>query len=1049
MKPEEFSASNQEKKFETPEEEIAFLREKIAQKEQEVGAGKEGEKALRDAAREQLEQYQKEDTKEILHENLVLSEEQHEAIQLDLSPEPHDQTMAELLGILQERGVKNALDAVAKMENPHITDDFHRFLVEYLRAGYPVQGLRERGPLAQDLRQVLFEIEIPEFEEDDIRNQRLSDFISIMEQLLAGLSTLSSGKKKKHDTFTLSIATARGGGQYIFYASVPQHSANIFEKQVLSVYPTSKVKEQKDDFNIFNYEGEYSGSIAQLKEYSALPILTHEYLEYDPMNVILNAFSRLENEDEGAGLQIVCSTADGDSYNKEYERALRELQEGGKKKKVFGGTNILKDIAGDMKDLLFSKDKDDVKPPQIDNLAVEQITEKLKTTVVETNIRVIASAATKQRSNAILRDIESSFKQFTNNKGNAFEFKQLERTQLKTLAHMFSFRSFNPKQIVPLSLRELATIFHFPRDAKKVAPQTKSAKARTAPVPHEVAREGILLGHNTHQGLETPVYYDPEDRVRHMYVIGQTGTGKTNILSNMIVQDIQNGDGCCFIDPHGSDVQTIMASVPKERYEDVIYFDPGHTARPMAFNMLEYDTRYPEQKTFVVNEMMSIFNKLFDMKTAGGPMFEQYFRNATMLVIEHPESGNTLLDVSRVLSDKAFRDMKLNNCKNPLVVQFWREIAEKAGGEGSLKNIVPYITSKFDIFLSNDIMRPIVAQERSSFDFRDVMDNQKILLVNLSKGRLGDINSSLLGLILVGKILMAALSRVDMDKSQRKPFYLYIDEFQNVTTDSISAILSEARKYKLSLSVAHQFIKQLDEGIRDAVFGNVGSMVVHRVGTEDAEFLQKQFEPAFTTNDIMNIPNFNSYVKMLAHGKPLEPFSMLDQKVPDGNPEIVESLKELSFLKYGRPRDEIEAEIQEQYKKKEEEKKPPARKPSLGGNDPFASAFGTGKSPAPTQSATAPRVSLQQTPQQLQQTITPPSPVPQQILPPVEVQQPIPQQQKQVDQQQSYSPQMQPVPQQSIPQTYDRVVPQNQPQTSTGYDASARPKSVGRRIGSK
>jgi hypothetical protein len=407
----------------------------------------------------------------------------------------------------------------------------------------------------------------------------------------------------------------------------------------------------------------------------------------------------------------------------------------------------------------------------------------------------------------------------------------------------------------------------------------------------------------------------PEDRLRHFYVIGQTGTGKTTLLKNMITQDILNGEGVCMIDPHGSDIQDILAVIPKSRYEDVIYFDPSYTARPMALNMLEYDSRYPEQKTFVVNEMLSIFNKLFDMKVAGGPMFEQYFRNSVLLVMEDPSSGNTLLDVSRVLSNKAFRDMKLANCKNPIVVQFWKEVAEKAGGEASLANIVPYITSKFDVFLSNDIMRPIIAQESSTLNFREIMDNKKILLVNLSKGRLGDINANLIGLILVGKILMAALSRVDSISKDMPPFYLYIDEFQNITTDSISTILSEARKYKLALNIAHQFIAQLEEGIRDSVFGNVGSIASFRVGAEDAEYLEKQFAPVFSTQDIMSIDNFNGYLKILANGRPVKPFNIETLPPPKGNRSIIESIKELSYLKYGRDKTIVEQEIMVKYRK--------------------------------------------------------------------------------------------------------------------------------------
>ena len=331
--------------------------------------------------------------------------------------------------------------------------------------------------------------------------------------------------------------------------------------------------------------------------------------------------------------------------------------------------------------------------------------------------------------------------------------------------------------------------------------------------------------------------------------------------------------------------------------------------------MLEYDARYPEQKTFVVNEMLSIFNKLFDMKVAGGPMFEQYFRNAVLLTIDDPNDSATLLDISKILANKPYREQKLAKCTNPIVVQFWKEVADKAGGEASLANIVPYITSKFDVFLSNDIMRPIIAQEKSSFNFREVMDNKKILLVNLAKGRLGDLNANLIGLILVGKILMAALSRADSIGQDLPPFYLYVDEFQNVTTDSIATILSEARKYKLSLNVAHQFIAQLEEKIRDAVFGNVGSLAVFRVGADDAEYLEKQFSPVFTANDIINIENRNAYVKMLVHGRPAVPFNIETLPPPAGKKEHLDKLKELSYLKFGKARSQIESVIHSKYKR--------------------------------------------------------------------------------------------------------------------------------------
>jgi hypothetical protein len=466
-----------------------------------------------------------------------------------------------------------------------------------------------------------------------------------------------------------------------------------------------------------------------------------------------------------------------------------------------------------------------------------------------------------------------------------------------------------------MNLKELASIFHFPVGITGLA-QLKEAKAGIAPAPIEMGKDGILLGINSYRGRDTEVRIGREDRIRHFYVIGQTGTGKTNVMLNMITQDIKNGDGCCYIDPHGTDIQTILSRIPKERIDDVIYFDPAYTSRPMGLNMLEFDPKYPEQKTFVVNELMGIFNKLFDMKTAGGPMFEQYFKNSAFLIMEDPESGCTLLEISRVLADKEFRDMKLAKCRNPIIKQFWIA-AEQTTGEQSLSNFVPYITSKFDNFISNDIMRPVVLQERSVFNFRKIMDEKKILLVNLSKGRLGEMNANLIGLVLVGKIQMAALSRVDMFGQKMNDFYLYIDEFQNVTTDSIASILSEARKYRLSLNIAHQYISQLEEGIKNAVFGNVGSMAIFRVSSEDADFLEKRFQPTFKAADIMKLDNYNAYVSMLVNGQPTKPFNLITLPPEKGNPELVENLKQLSYLKYGRDREEIEREIMAKYEKQQ------------------------------------------------------------------------------------------------------------------------------------
>jgi hypothetical protein len=382
----------------------------------------------------------------------------------------------------------------------------------------------------------------------------------------------------------------------------------------------------------------------------------------------------------------------------------------------------------------------------------------------------------------------------------------------------------------------------------------------------------------------------------------------------MAKKDAISGKGFCFIDPHGDAIEDILTAIPKERAEDVIIFDPADVERPIGINMLEFDPAHPEQKTFIINEMIGIFDQLYDLKATGGPMFEQYMRNAMLLIMEHPESGSTLMEISKVLSDEDFRRFKLDHCTNPIVRDFWLKEAEKAGGEAALANMVPYITSKLTAFISNDIMRPIIAQQKSALNFREIMDGGKILLINLSKGKIGEINARLLGMVIVGRLLMAALSRVDMVESERKDFYLYLDEFQNVTTNSVAQILSEARKYRLCLILAHQFIAQLKEEISKAVFGNVGSMVAFRVGPEDGEFLEKQFSPIFSANDLMNVDNYHCFARILMNGELTKPFNMKTYAPTKGNQEIANALKELSRFRFGRDAAMVNREIMDRVK---------------------------------------------------------------------------------------------------------------------------------------
>ena len=909
---------NRERKFQTPQEELDFLRAEVLKKEKDL-IEKNENVATEEIVTNKIIEHKNKSPEDVLHPDYAFKAKEVEAIVLDLSPEEHDVKMEELVSILQEKGILNTLSIVDAMKDPHIEDDFHRFLIQYIKAGFPTGNANEKNPIFRALSMTLFEVSLPDVKGDkDQKGKNLKEIISKMEQFYSGMFSVGNDDKTGTGYFVLELANSSHSNEIVFYISVPDQKLALFEKQLLSIFPEARMLEKKDDFNIFNEAGDFVGSYAELSNNNIFPIKTYDLYDYDPLNIILNSFSKVDKDNEGAAIQIVVKPANSSKVSI-YKKVLKEIEKGEKLKDALekAESSFWNEFKSVGKELFGSDKKKEDKPKTVDQTVVENIKNKISSQLADVNIRILASSGTTEEATAILSDIESSFNQFENTNSNKIQFKRVVGKDLLKMSRDFTFRIFNEKQAINLNLKELTTMIHLPESEIRGSTQLKHTNASTFPAPLDLQNEGILLGVNKHRNINTEIKISREDRLRHFYIIGQTGTGKTTLLKSMIRQDILNGEGVCMIDPHGSDIQEVLSYIPRERYEDVIYFDPSYTERPMGLNILEYDRRFPEQKTFVVNEMLSIFNKLFDMKTAGGPMFEQYFRNAVMLVIEDPESGCTLLDVSRVLADKTYRQLKLSKCKNPIVVQFWKEIAEKAGGEASLANIVPYITSKFDVFLSNEIMRPIVSQEKSAFNFREVMDNKKILLVNLAKGRLGDINSNLIGLVIVGKILMAALSRVDSFGTDLPPFYLYIDEFQNITTDSISTILSEARKYKLSLTVAHQFIAQLDEKIKNSVFGNVGSMAAFRVSSEDAEYLEKQFAPTITARDLMNIDNLNAYMKILSNGRPVKPFSIEINLPPRGQKLSLDKLKELSYLKYGKERSVIEEEILNKYKKPE------------------------------------------------------------------------------------------------------------------------------------
>ena len=906
----------------SPQDELAYLRAQILEKEQELASLKQ-EKPREEIAHERILHHREAEASAVLAPEFHLSKDAITELALNLDPESDDETMAELRSVLETKGIKNAFSVLEKLNSPHLEDDFHRFLVQYILKGMPVLGVSEKQPDWKALHMTLYEIALPEVNSggEQDRAKPLKELISAMEQFYSGMLSVESAKVGEPAYFSLELAVPVNAPHLMFYASVPNSRRDLFEKQLLAIFPNARITPQPNDYNIFTQDGQALGAVATFAHPSALPLKTYSDFDYDPLNSLLNAFAKIAPENEGASLQIIIEPQN-DRFTKHYKKILHELRSGEPSDTTLRmPESLLGEAVHDIGSMIFGPSREtqerlrtERKQNESNKNAIEQVEKKLQSTIVSTNIRITVSSGDTTRAEQILSELEASFHQYENPNGNRIQFKRAAGSSARRLFHDFTFRLFERGTEVPLSLAELTTMYHFPPKGIESSPHLKQSRFAGASAPLGLSREGILLGLNEYRGQVTEARLSDEDRLRHLYVIGQTGTGKTGFLKTQIQQDIKSGKGVCFIDPHGNDILDVLASIPPERYEDVIYFDPANIDRPFGLNLLEYDASHPEQKTFIVNEILAIFRRLYgDVPESMGPAFEQYFRNATLLVMEDPASGSTLMDIGRVLSNAQFRNLKLLRSNNPIVNQFWNEIATKAEGEASLQNIVPYITNKFDDFTANDFMRPIIGQQNSSFNFREVIDNKKILLVNLSKGRLGERNANLLGLILVGKLFMAALSRADNPRGDFAPFYLYIDEFQNITTDSIPGILSEARKYKLSLTIAHQYLAQVDEKIRDAVFGNVGSMVVFRVGQDDGEFFGKQFEPAFSAPDFVSIENRNAYAKILAHGVPQKPFNIKTLTLEQGNPDQIDDLRELSYLTYGRDRATIEEAIRARY----------------------------------------------------------------------------------------------------------------------------------------
>jgi len=717
--------------------------------------------------------------------------------------------------------------------------------------------------------------------------------INLSSQLFSILAGLKSA-------FGLEAAVHHIGEEIFFYAAVPKESMEFVSRQIEGLWKEAKV-EQIDDYNVFNPSGVNQGVYLKQKLSYALPIRTYSEANLDTFAPILSGLSKINEVGEGAAIQILVRPAPA-STKKTISQMIENLKRGERFEDILkGGLIKFKDI-----EKAIRPEEKEKTEKIIDEEAIKTLDSKINKPLLSVNLRILVSAPSQYQADTILESITGGFSQFSAPLRQ--ELKIIKPRNFQKLIYQFSFREFDENQSMILSTEELTSVFHLPASSTAI-PKIKWLKSKEAAPPANLPTKGILIGETFFRNEQKSVYITEDDRRRHIYIVGQTGTGKSTLMTNMVVNDIRQNKGVAIIDPHGDLIETILGLIPGKRMDEVIVFDPSDRLRPLGINMLEYDFNRPEEKTFIVNEMQSIFNKLFLAETMG-PMFEQYMRNALLLLMEDiPNEPATLMEVARVFTDADFRQKKLARIFNPTVIDFWEKEAIKAGGEASLANMTPYITSKFNNFTSNDYMRPIIGQPKSAFNFRQVMDEGKILLVNLSKGKIGEINANLLGMIITGRILMAALSRVDLSENKRRDFNLYIDEFQNFTTESIATILSEARKYALNLTMAHQFVAQLTEKIRDAVFGNVGSIISFRVGAQDAEFLVKQFEPVFSENDLVNIDNFNAYVKILIAGQTSRPFNIKTLVPERGDRETADRIKEMSRSRYGKDRQEVEVEI--------------------------------------------------------------------------------------------------------------------------------------------
>jgi hypothetical protein len=762
--------------------------------------------------------------------------------------------------------------------------------------------------------------EKPESASGEANINQIREEIAIAETLFSSVAGLRREKgflswlKGRNDHVSFEIVVK--DSNISFYVAVPDKTKEFIEQQIHAQYPHAEIGEEPD-YNIFKPQSHIVGAYLWLKHKSAFPLKTYRKLDSDPLISLLNPLSKIL-EDEGALIQYIIRPA-SPKWRRQGVKMIRDIKKGEKFEYVARRGAVVRELMG-LKKAVFTKSKDPSKQhdtgeiyqlTQMEEEMVKSMEEKISRGGLEITIRLVSSADTREKAQMNLENIVNAYSQYSIYRyGNTFAAAVPSRPN--RLIRDSIYRSMREDKYMVVNTEEMASLWHMPIPSTET-PNINWLGARKAPPPTNMPKEGIVLGRAVYRGEETIVRMKRSDRRRHLYTIGKSGSGKSVFIQNMAIQDVQNGEGVCVIDPHGDFVEYVLQHVPKERADDVIYFSPADTERPIGLNMLE--ARNEAQKDFVCQEMISIFYKLVTDPSMIGPMFEHQMRNVMLTLMADEENPGTIAEVPRMFTDDEFVSGWKKKLTDPMVLAFWdKEMAKTSDFHKS--EMLGYLISKVGRFVENVMMRNIIGQSHSGFSLREVMDKKKILLVNLAKGLVGEINSNLLGLIIVSKLQMAALERAALPEEERHDFYLYIDEFQNFITDSIATILSEARKYRLELIIAHQYMKQLEDNkgkstVRDAVLGNAGTVVSFRIGVEDAEILQKEYAPVFSAYDLINVEQYTAYVKLLIDNTAAKPFNMLTYPPKPGNKELAEAIKELSRLKYGRPREIVEAEIME------------------------------------------------------------------------------------------------------------------------------------------